>query len=256
MQRLREIHDELLLSVAKARGRLAKRGLTTFFPMRGSAATGELMVIGRAVRGWQKSPWTADDAVDSERRAKIIQEVVDRSSTKDRCPMQWVNDAWGCPRKKGYNTHTSAFWRVIRSVSESIVGVGENWPSKLIWSDLYKVAPFKCGNPWARLIYAQIDACKRHLAEEVALWKPKRVLFLTGWDWAEQFIGYLGRPVGERRDGYVQWSGKIELAFAQPVKTVVSVHPGCVRGKWVRKSGRHARLIGGLEMRLPWLAPR
>jgi len=45
---------------------------------------------------------------------------------------------------------------------------------------LYKVAPFSGGNPWTTLVLAELEACKHHLAEEMSLWTPKRILFLTG----------------------------------------------------------------------------
>ena len=45
-----------------SRDRLAGQELTTFFTMRGLAATtDERRVVGRAVRGWQEKPWTAND---------------------------------------------------------------------------------------------------------------------------------------------------------------------------------------------------
>jgi hypothetical protein len=225
MHRLCEIHDELLQAIAAARDRLRGRQLTTFFPMRGMSATGELMVVGRAVRGWQKKPWTAHDVVDAEFRARIIREVFNWSSPEDGCPMQWVNMARGRRKSKMYNSRSSAFWRVIGCVSQSIMGAGNDWPSKLIWSDLYKVAPFGGGNPGGRLIAAQFETCKRHLAEEISFWMPKRILFLTGWNWVESFLPALGRSVGERRDGDIQWFGSLQLPDGNTPRVVVCVHP-------------------------------
>jgi hypothetical protein len=226
MHRLREIHDELLQSVGAAHDRLGKRGLklTTFFPMRGSAATGELMVVGRAVRGWQKDSWSAKEMLDPGRREEIIREVFDRSSGKDGCSMRWVNEAWGRHVKNEYNSLRSAFWRVICKVSKQIVGIGDDWPSKLIWSDLYKVAPHEGGNPWKSLCDAQLEDCKRHLAEEMDFWKPKRVLFLTGPNWLCPFLKDLG-ATGEPQDGLVQWCGHRDRSDGSKTKIVVCVHP-------------------------------
>lgn len=83
MHRLREIHDELLQSIGKAGHQLGRRELTTFFPMRGAAATGELMVVGRAVNGWAKK-FTADEALVPERRAEIIQDVLRKAIRQTR----------------------------------------------------------------------------------------------------------------------------------------------------------------------------
>lgn len=75
---LRAIHDELLQSVGAASGHLARLDLTSFFPMKGRAATGELMVIGRAVNGWA-SKWTRQKAKQPRGRAEILGEIFDRS---------------------------------------------------------------------------------------------------------------------------------------------------------------------------------
>lgn len=115
---------------------------------------------------------------------------------------------------------------MISTVAQAITGLTDDWPGTLIWSNLYKVAPFQGGNPSPTLKNAQLETCQRHLAAEVALWKPKRILFLTGWSWAEPFfVATLGKHVGERRDGNVQWSGRIEVPFTESVSVVVAVHP-------------------------------
>jgi hypothetical protein len=224
MERLIAIHDELLQAVARAQHKLRGRELTTFFPMQGSASTGELMIVGRAVNGWSDNPWTAADAVDPSRRAEIIREVVERSTKSEYCPMGWVLARWGC--KEGYNTKKAAFWRVISSVSQSMLGRSDQWPSRLIWSNLYKVAPHITGNPWTGLMNTQQEACERHLVEEVHLWKPKRILFITGWNWARPFAERLGRLAGEQRPERVEWSGTIEIpGDNSTVRVVVSDRP-------------------------------
>lgn len=224
------IHNELLLNVADAKDVLQNATLTTFFPMRGAAYTGELMVIGRAVNGWASS-WTPHDAVSEERRAEIIQEVVASSIREDGCPMKWVAEAWGRSRNEGYNSRTSAFWRTIRGIATSLLGKTDDWWSHLVWSDLYKVAPSEGGNPASRLIRAQAEQCKLHLAEELRVWRPKRILFLTGWAWAEAFVNSLGRKVTVVSKPCpdwsrpVHWTGTIELPDGNQPSVVVCVHP-------------------------------
>ncbi len=240
MQRLCEIHDKLLQAIGTAHGRLGERKLTTFFPMQGSAATGELMVVGRAVNGWGNA-WAATKALTEDGRADIIRDVFERTTTPG---MRWVTDLWGTNRtvitahpqgdrrKRPYSTKTSAFWRVVRGVSESVIGVSEDWPSKLMWSNLYKVAPFSGGNPWTALVRTERDACKCHLAEEVSLWSPKRILFLTGWRWAEPFLSSLGTLVG--RSGLDSSSGRAGLSGQQelPPKSLLAS---------TRRAGRRLR---------------
>jgi hypothetical protein len=227
VQQPRKIHDELLLSVAEDH-HLEGCELTTFFPMRGSKAKGELMVVGRAVNKWS-GMWTVEQAKIPERRKERIDEVVAKSSeTIHRCPMQWVIDQWG--REKCYNTHRSAFWRVIRCVSRLLeIATDDDWPKSLIWSNLYKVAPYKGGNPSPALMSAQLEKCKLHLAGEVRLWTPKRILFLTGWDWAEPFVNSLDHVSRQERDAevkWVKWFGTVQVpGNDSTVQVVVAVHP-------------------------------
>lgn len=86
----------------------------------------------------------------------------------------------------------------------------------------------RSGNPGVRLKRAQQKACFELLREELRLFKPKRVLFLTGQVWADPFLEEFG--VGNdssRGTEYVQSFGKLEVDDAT-VDFVVAKHP---RGK-------------------------
>jgi hypothetical protein len=253
MDRLKKIHRELLQSVGAAHEKLGdKLELTTFFPMRAKLVPdkgGELMVVGRAVNHWMDQPWTAKEAEGTQRREEIIQEVFkwseirDSSAITESCPFQRLFEAWkkclycgsmptgtcqspkspNSKHKKAYNHKRSAFFRVIRQVAQSILPTGCELWSQLIWSDLYKVAPFYGGNPNKILQEAQLKDCLSHLNEELQLWRPKRILFLTGTNWAQPFLEHL-HAVGQSKNGCVQWSGNINLPDTQ-AKVVVGVHP-------------------------------
>lgn len=159
--------------------------------------------------------------------------------------MEWVSqkwgaerirgtiDKWGAPRTKPYNTKASAFWRAVGSVTQLFVGNDDGWPSKVIWSNLYKVAKYTGGNPSVGLRRAQQDACERHLVTEIRIWMPKRVLFLTGWDWARPFVEKLG-ACGQLHHGHVQWSGRVDLPNRDAASIVVCVHP---------QGRRHAEIV-------------
>ena len=56
-----------------------------------------------------------------------------------------------------------------------------SWPSTLCWTNLYKISPFAGGNPSRSLADAQLDKCIQILKIEVSDWKPRRLLFLTGY---------------------------------------------------------------------------
>ncbi len=192
--------------------------------MRGIASNGDLMVVGRAVNGWSTTPWTGDVAADHIRRAEIIRELLESIATSKECPMHWVNKAWGNVTKGAWNAKTSPFWRLIYLVSQSMLGASEQWPSRLIWSNLYKVAPFEGGNPGNRMCAAQQQMCEAHLAKEVEIWNPRRILFITGWNWAEPFIRRLGQAVGNQRAEWVEWSGVVETPNVK-AQVVVSIRP-------------------------------
>ena len=149
------------------------------------------MVIGRACN-WEELPKEPPEGEDWEGVAR-------KAAT--RWPMSWVTDQWGS-RKHDYNTARSAFWRVIRRVSLELLGdaIGEkeDWPTHLAWSNLYKVSPYDA-NPGARLRDAQRDGCKELLKLEIRTFRPKRVLFLTGWDWAEEL--FCAPPEACEREG-------------------------------------------------------
>ena len=107
--------------------------------------------------------------------------------------MLWVTDCWKASR--GCNTKKSAFWRVARATVDQL-GIADvstkSWPSTLCWSNLYKVAPFAGGNPSTSLAKAQLEKCIQILRIEVSDWKPRRLLFLTGYSWARPFLEDLG----------------------------------------------------------------
>ncbi len=84
--------------------------LVPFWPLRGAAYDGELLVIGRSVNGWVED-WTARQLGDPAQR-RLAVDVLRRDAEPvagDR--MAWVTDLWGASR--GYNTRKSAFWRVL-----------------------------------------------------------------------------------------------------------------------------------------------
>lgn len=218
----REELDQLLRMLSKAEGRWRTNPLTLFAALRGSEDSDELMVIGRAVNGWT-SKWNADDAGDPEERRRILGRAFAATEWNDGKPMLWVTDHWG--GAKGYNTKRSAFWRVVRG-SVGQLGIADvsthAWPSTLCWSNLYKVAPFAGGNPSGSLARAQLEKCVQILRAEVAEWKPRRILFLTGHSWARQFLeglGWKGQDVGHLRE--LESVGSISIGS----RVVVAPHP-------------------------------
>ncbi len=234
MQQPLESLTNLLLSIGSAADRLPRAQVTGFLAVTGTCYSGELMVIGRSVNGWTDGIEPQRLSDQSTARSYAIQ-VQDSVAGNGRCPMIWVTDCWG--EKDGYNTRSSAFWRTIRLVvGELCIADIEDrtWPSHLVWSNLYKVAPVGGGNPGQALCTAQLPSCISLLGEEIERFAPKRILLLTGMSWAEPFLASFTRRVSMASLGYVEALGRIHRQAGGETSIVVATHPqGKRQADWV-----------------------
>ncbi|WP_254511963.1 hypothetical protein [Anatilimnocola floriformis] len=220
-ERLSEMHSQLLAAVATytKRDRFADQQLTTFIPRRGLAARHNgLMIVGRAPNGWA-TPWTVADIADSSYCSKVVAAATEEF-TSTECPMYWVE------KPQDWNWKRSAFSRLMYQLthhflrdeliqskreSDEAASTKTGWYSHLIWSNLYKVAPYNGGNPGNRLCTAQENACKNYFTSELEIWRPRRVVLVTGWNWAEPFVNqFVSTGVNAKRS-HVEWAGWIEL---------------------------------------------
>ena len=55
---------DLFETLAESKGHWREKPLTAFAALKGSEDACQLMVIGRAVNGWRKDQWFADDLKD------------------------------------------------------------------------------------------------------------------------------------------------------------------------------------------------
>ena len=225
------LSEKILRPVAEARAP-EPHTLCAFLALRGRRYRGELMVVGRAVNGWRNSI-SPIEMSSPDRRRQFVNAA--GSVQNDQCPMQWVLDSWG--NERCYNTARSAFWRVIKDVVHSCAAETESdWPSHLVWSNLYKVAPSERGkgNPSRLLQKVQFEGCKALLKLEIESFAPARLLFLTGWDWAAPFLGE--SDVSPTQHGtYVQATGHWPVGEHRS-SVVVARHPqGKPHRKWVRE---------------------
>ena len=237
------LSEEILRPIGEAKGMRSKPEFCGFLACRGKLYDGGLMVVGRAVNKW-RGCISFEDIASAENRQRFVKDVADSAQGGD-CPMQWVLACWGRPRgatrrkdpPKGYNTKRSAFWRVINQVTRKVcTGVREeNWPSHLVWSNLYKVAPSKGYNPTVRQMNAQREGCKKLLRLEIEDFAPSRLLFLTGWDWAQPFLQEWGDVV-PAEDTYVEATGRLRTGKGRSCAMVVARHPDRKPGApWVKE---------------------
>ena len=232
----RELFSSMVLSaIGQHAARLAPIDITGFLAMAGHAYDHNLMVVGRAVNGWTEaiSLNLLGRPAEVKRYAKIVQESVNGNG---ECPMRWVTSGWSA--SEGYNTKRSAFWRCIRGVVQHL-GFADvertDWPSHLVWSNLYKVSPASGGNPNNALCKIQLPGCAELFNLELRTYRPCRVLFLTGADWAAPFLtaGTLQESAGLR---YVKQFGLSTIGEGHDVRCVVAVHPqGKPESEWVHE---------------------
>lgn len=140
-----------------------------------------ILFVGKATNGWVSKSSDVDDLFgDSPER------IFNRHNQ-----MEWIekNQNNNKKGKDDYNANSSAFLRLMRSVSSSYYSKPRGWSSMVAWSNLYKVAPAK-GNPSEKMKKAQVEHYKKILKAEIEILSPKYVIFFTS-GWADEFIRFL-----------------------------------------------------------------
>ena len=218
--------EEILAPVAAAAGGFPAKCLTGFLAMRGHLYNRELMVIGRAVNGWRCCARPQDLAVSSFREEFAVNVLKSVTGDQGQCPMKWVTNRWGVGNR--YNTKKSAFWRVIRRVTDQLQVANRHhpdWSSYIVWSNLYKLSPCRGRNPSRKLRHIQLAGCKNLVQLEIKEYRPKRLLILTGRHWATPFLDALRAETLRGPNGYVRCIGRLPLPDGDQTHFVVACHP-------------------------------
>lgn len=179
MQKLKYL--ELLDKLKASRYKNRTQSLCCFNAKKGSEYNNNLMVVGRAVNGWCNEFKLCDlDTVS------MVEQIFNQHDST--CPLQWVEDSWG--RRDGYSTKSSAFWRVIKDISQRLNKLESctGWANKIVWSNLYKIAPSNKGNPSESLSNEQFSLCNELLFTEIKEYQPKVILFFAGLNWFNGFL--------------------------------------------------------------------
>lgn len=171
-----------------------------------------LLFVGKAVNGWVSDETDTKQLFDLDNPDRIF-------ARHDQ--MEWIENLSG--NSNGYNTRKSAFWRVIKKVAE--VNNPKEWYSHIAWSNLYKVAPWKGGNPNANLQSKQRDYCYQLLKTEIEVLSPEYVILLTSrWEWS--FLKYLNDWNDISPISNVKWGKyKTSLYHINGTNFIVSQHP-------------------------------
>lgn len=145
----------------------------------------KLMVVGRAVNGWQIE---TDSCVDLERTVGFI--LDQKKPFADIVKREGIPDIEH-PEKRPYRYITSQFWKLTKLILEQY-GDSEGgnwyddpkrWNERVVWSNLYKVAPRNGRNPDFKFIKPQIEAYIDIVEKEIQLYQPRRILFMTNSDY-------------------------------------------------------------------------
>lgn len=233
----KELLQEMIEAIGRSAADLTDIPLTGFLAMRGAAYCGEMMWVGRAVNGWTEKGWSPSELRNRENVAEFIEMILSSVVVNpNSCPLRWVTEAWG--NKEDYNSARSAFWRVAKNTVLHNNENDQNWSSRLVWSNLYKIAPFQGGNPDNRLAAIQLPFCRELLIQEITAFRPRRVVFATGTDWADDFLDHTRfvrsdpKAFGQTVLGF----GDLVLNDESIGKFVIAPHPqGKGELQWVRE---------------------
>lgn len=158
--------------------------LTGFLAMRGHLYNHELMVVGRCVNGWMPCPVLPCQFADATFRNRYAAEVHQASlchptgGQQGQCPMNWLMENNPDRNMPFWQT---PFWRVVRGVIQGVEqqATDRNWQSHLVWSNLYKLSPWECGTPGAKLRDIQLAGCIALFQLEIEIYRPKRLLLIV-----------------------------------------------------------------------------
>ncbi|MBE6036272.1 MAG: hypothetical protein E7223_01420 [Clostridiales bacterium] len=181
-----------------------------------------LMVVGRAVNGWDVD---AESCTSLEAALNMVFRQEDRFEDVAKDKIVYIDSQTG--KEKSYRYSNSRFWKLIRHILEQS-GESENYHQRILWSNLYKVAPYTTGNPSWGLIKPQMQIYIDLLVKEIRLYKPSHILFITGMDYLNpwpnepQFGETLG--IGTRNQTKF-FDSKFEVGEFEGSKIVVCERP-------------------------------
>lgn len=170
-----------------------------------------LMLVGRAVNGWDEYRGTDQDTKECFVTSSMQNLLNDPAAlthgkdSKDR--FEWIavdeehNIARNCvregidkePSEVGDYCLSRPFWGYSKEIWDTLYGAAtswqEHWYQKTVWTNLYKIAPRKGGNPSEAWQKMQREVCVELLHAEIEFFNPTHILFMTGTDWFQPFRG-------------------------------------------------------------------
>lgn len=230
--RIDEIKAVYVRMLAPLKERLGKveNGITCVPLMKGKHFTGNtylgrplrILFVGRAVNGWEID--FRQDEVET-----MVEQIFDSAIDTADIGKGMVCDNSGKPI---YDYRRSPFFQLCHAVMGRF-GFGEDWSEHLAWTNLYKAAPYKAGNPDNELIRQTLPSCAEILRKEISYLRPTHIVFITG-DWwykptgrglnGSAFIDRIGVDLNEDTSGVIIGRG-ISQAFHFQPNIVITKRP-------------------------------
>ena len=186
-----------------------------------------LMLVGRSVNGWTEL--TEQSAEEFSKSA--IQTMLAPG-------FSWLrNDGCGTEtyvRQDGtearYNINKSSFFRCTRKILQKmkpVTATTDRWFEHMVWSNLYLIAPLHAGNAEGKLQDIQLDTCKKLLCEQIRVYAPTHILFITDWEyWFDRFTDIFPAV---NKTGNSATDNVVGFGSYNNAKVVVSVRPDRTR---------------------------
>jgi hypothetical protein len=188
-----------------------------FYPSLGSNSLQEIefLVLGQAVNGW-RSGFRLDEKIDQAKVSSSIESSNRFLSSKGHSPLDWVNVQWSnriynetCIDEEttlfydsDYRAYRSFFWNVTYKLISDYYGIPQSsweWSKKLVWSNLYKIAP-DGSNPNDEQRAFQRPTAAELIRKEIEELNPKFCIVITNLSWWEPFRDLLKTTAISRDD--------------------------------------------------------
>lgn len=171
----------------------------------------DFLIYGQALNGWNNTIVDSNTEFNNDLLHNVILSFNEYLAEKEHTPLDWINIFW---TKSEYYEHMedsvleefyaydnpylayrSFFWNVVYKTISSYYNFnkgydfGWNWSKKMVWSNLYKIAPIK-GNPNDQLKNAQFEFNAELFKKEIEEINPKFSIVLTNQKWFDPFQKY------------------------------------------------------------------
>lgn len=161
-----------------------------------------ILFVGRAVNGWE---------IDF--RSGSVDELIDQIFASGVN----VEDVSKGKLETGYNYNRSPFFQLCHAILSEL-SLKEDWEKRFAWTNLYKLAPYKGGNPNNTLIGDTIDDCATILRKEISFCRPTHIVLITDIWWYQPH-GFARSRMPIHETAFSDMLG-INL-FAEPEGTIV-----------------------------------